>query len=881
MSLAPGARFGPYEIAALLDSGGMGDVYRARDLRLRREVALKVMSERHRLDPERCARFEREAQALASLNHPNIATIHGVEQADGIQAIVMELVEGQTLAERLVTRLPQREVLSLASQIVDALEAAHERGIVHRDLKPSNIKLRPDGTIKVLDFGLAKALQPDGHGVDMSAATVTADTVAVLGTPCYMSPEQARGQAIDRRTDIWAFGCVLYEMLAGRRAFAGPSSSDIIASVLEREPDYDALPPDTPPLMRRLLRRCLEKELRLRLRDIADARIDLEDAGEPPAPTHTVASRSIRARVTRYALVAIVAGIVVVTGLLAARWMRSPAAPRQFVLLPPEGAAFGGGPADRTPAFSLSPDGTRVAFIATVAARRSNIWIRSLDSLEAVPVTGTEDAAVFSPPAWSPDGSSLAFFADGKLKRIATQGGTPVSLADGPNGQGITWTRSGTIVFAPSTHDALLRVAETGGTAVPVTRLAQGDLGHVFPQFLPDGRHFVYLVRAPKPRKGIYVGSIDSLEEKHVRPAREKALYAEPGYLLFLDDGRLLAQKFDASTLAVSGDPIPVAESVAYVNTDGRVSMDVAANGTLAYRVSGIRTASQPVWVDRNGKIIEQAGPPGDYSSVNLSPDGTRLAIELHDLTTGTGDIWIHDLSRKSTDVFTSDRMHNTYGIWSPDNTQIVFTGRPDGGRNLHLKPVDGSRNDEALLPLSVDRMPNDWSRDGKYILFHEGPNDDQRDLWTLQMPERTLKLFLGTRASERFAKFSPDGKWVAYNSNETGRYEVRVCRFPDCSSKVTISSNGGAGVRWHRNGKELFFVEPMTRDVYAVPVKAGDTFSAGMPRRLFTAERFAEAWFDTDGERFFIVPNPPGPAPTAPPITVVEDWTSLVRAGS
>jgi serine/threonine protein kinase len=877
MPLAPGTRFGSCEVISLLDRGGMGEVYLANDVRLRRQVVLKVMAEHHRLDPDGRARFEREAQALAAINHPNIATIHGVEHADGIQAIVMELVDGQTLADRVRSGLGLSESLAIATQLVDALEAAHERGIVHRDLKPSNIRLTATGTVKVLDFGLAKAFERQAD----QAATVTATGAGVVGTPGYMSPEQARGQAVDRRTDVWAFGCVFYEMLTSRRAFDGPSSSDVIAAVLDREPDYAALPTDTPPLVRRLLRRCLEKDPKRRLRDIADARIDLEEAPADPSDVAGATSPP-RSRLRRSLLFACAAIALVIAGALAARPFLSngaSAVARQFVVLPPKGGTFGTSSLDRTPGVSLSPDGSRLAFVATVGSVQ-RIWVQPLTSLEPVPISGTEGASSFSPPTWSPDGSSIAFVADGKLKRIGIQGGAAITLADAPTGQGATWNRAGTIVFAPSPNSTLFRVQETGGTAIPITRLAAGDLGHSFPQFLPDGRRFIYFVRAPLPRRGVYVGAVDDPQETFVRTTRERALYAPPGHLLFLDNGRLLAQKFDVDRLAVSGDPMSVAESVAYINTDGRVSADVSPNGTLVYRVSGIRTASQPIFLDRAGRNIGPAGPPGDYGGLTLSPDGTRLAFELHDLHTGTGDIWMHHLARKSTDVFTSDRMHNSSPVWSPDARQIVFTGRPDGGRNLHLKAVDGGGSDEPLLPLGVDRNPLDWSRDGKFVIFEEGPNDGERDLWTLQMPERTPGVFLRTKFSEHSARFSPDGRWVAYLSNETGRFEVRVCRFPDCSGRLTLSTSGGAGVRWHPKGHELFFVDRQN-DVYVVPVTTGATFTAGVPRKLFRLDRFVEATFETDGERFLTVPPPPGPEPIAPPMTVIENWRSLLGPGS
>jgi Tol biopolymer transport system component/predicted Ser/Thr protein kinase len=885
-TLQPGMALGPYQVVERIGRGGMGEVYRARDTRLDRSVAIKVLPAHVAADADLKRRFEREARTLAALSHPHICPVFDVGQQDGIDYLVMEYLEGETLADRLARgRLPLEQVLRYATEIADALDKAHRKGIVHRDLKPGNIMLTKGGA-KLVDFGLAKH-QPAGPLTGLSAATTMSALTqhgTIVGTLNYMAPEQVEGKEADARSDIFSFGAVVYEMAIGKRAFEGDSAANLIAAILERQPpSLAAGQPQAPSALDRLVKTCLAKEPDDRFQSAGDVMRELrwitEEGSQAVAPI-PVAQRHRFS--WPWVLGALALGALVVAGglVVAGIWPRPErTAPRQFVLLPPEGGFFGEGPADRTPAFALSPDGQRLAFLATVGSD-SRIWIRSINSLDAAPLAGTEGATRFSPPCWSPDGAFIAFFADGKLKKVSVQGGTPVTLADAANGQGLTWNRNGTIIFAPSPNDTLLHVPDAGGIPVPATRLAAGDLGHVFPQFLPDGRHFLYFVRAPAPRKGIYVGSIDSLDETRVRATREKALYAAQGYLLFLQEGRLMAQVFDASRLALSGDPVPVTDSVAYINTDGRASFDVSTNGTLAYRVSGIRTARQPVWIDRSGKTIGTAGEPNDYSSARLSPDGSRLAIELHDLNTGTGDLWIHDLGRKSNTRFTFDRMHNTQAVWSPDSRDIVFTGRPDGGLNLHVKNVDGSTPDEPIMALGVDRFATDWSRDGRYILYHQGPSDTQRDLWTLQMPERIPKVFLRTEFTERFGMFSPDGRWVAYTSDETGRDEVYVRAFPDAAGKVRISTNGGRGARWHPNGRELFFIDAK-RVVHAVAVKTGDIFTASVPQPLFTAEDFVEGWFTTDGERFFIVRNPPGAIQTAPPITVVEDWTSLLHAGS
>ena len=875
-SLASGDRLGPYEILRLIGRGGMGEVYLGRDTTLNREVALKVLPDRHRLDAQRLARFDREARILASLNHPNIATLHGRETSSDFQALVMEFVDGDTLAECLCAEpLPLDRSLRIARQIVDALDSAHAHGIIHRDLKPDNVKVRPDGTVKVLDFGLAKAYEANEHR-DARYSTVTVAPEhgqALIGTMSYTSPEQTRGLEVDTRADIWSFGCVLFEMITGRRAFDGPTNSDVIAAVLDREPDWTSLPATTPARVRRVLRRCLEKDAGRRLRHIADARADLEDAEtehDLPAPAQT--------RMPSYGRLAIAGAVVtaVAAGFFLGTRGQAPSTsigPTQFVLLPPEGTAFGAGVLDRTPSVAIAPDGTRVAFVATDRAGRRQLWIRPIRSFTAEPLAGTDGAGEHF---WSPDGAFIGFFADGKLKKVAVSGGTVTTLADASNGSGGTWSRNGVILFAPSTQSGLFRVPASGGAATPVTAVeAPGEYGHVYPQFLPDGRHFLYLDRALPERKGIYIGSLDDTSRTRIIEARERARFALPDRLLFLREGRLMSQRLDPRTFQISGDPVAVADSVAFIATDGRASYDVSDDGVLVYRANGLLAASQPVVVDRAGRTIETVGEPGDYQTARFSPDGSTIATERHDLRTSTGDLWLIDLNRGSTSRLTFDGMHNNRAVWSPDGRRVVFTGRPDGVRNLHLKDV-GAERDEPLLTPGPDRNPSDWSADGLRILYSEG-TAPKRDIWYLSLSDQRPMPYLRTDFDEWEARFSPNGRWVAYQSDETGKSEVYVRSFPYGGGKRQISANGGEAPRWSRDGRELFFVGHQS--VQGVQVQTDGPFTAGVPRVLFTADlrsgpaTTAEGWFDVSGQRFLIVPNPPGPMPPALPITVMLNW--------
>ena len=881
MSLATGTRIGSYEIVGPVGAGGMGEVYLARDARLNRDVALKILGDRYRFDAHRLARFEREAQVLASLNHPNIATLLGIESGDDVQALIMEFVDGETLEARLsFGSLPLATALLIAGQIVDALDAAHERGVIHRDLKPANVMLRPDGKVKVLDFGLAKTLETEAESAGASLTTLTATAHAILGTAAYMSPEQARGGAVDRRTDVWGFGCVLYEMLTGRRAFDGVTNSDAMAAVLTQEPDWTPLPAHVPEPVRRLLRRCLEKDARHRIRDIADAREDLQAPHYSSA--HLAAPATKTERPSRRTTIALAAGALLI--LLAAigafwnPWSSSTARPEQFVLLPPDGTSFGGGVIDRTPALAISPDGERLAFVATDrrTGSRPMLWVRAVRSLDAIPFSGTEGARE---PFWSPDGRFIAFFADGKLKKIPSTGGTPTTLADASLGSGGTWNRDNVIIFAPNTQSSLQRIPHTGGTPTPITRLSEGEYGHVYPQFLPDGRRFIYLARAVPARKGIYIASIDSPNVTFIMNAREKARHAASGHLMFLEEGRLMAQSFDPETLRL-GSAVAVVESVAFISTDGRASFDVSDTGVLVYRANGLLAASQPVWVDATGKTVATVGEPGDYQTASVSPDGSMMVVEKHDLRTSSGDLWLIDLKAGATSRLTFDGMHNTRAVWAPDGKRIVFTGRPNGIRNLHLKSI-GTESEESLLRPGPDRLPTDWSSDGSRILYEEG-FATARDLLVMEMPERRSVPFLNSPFDERSAKFSPDGRWVAYLSDESGRHEVYVRSYLAGGDKRQVSINGGHAPRWSRDGRTLFYADPNGSVMAIDIVISGPALRAGSPRALFAADMrraesgtgiTADTWFAVNGEQFFIVPGPTGPMPPAPPITVTTNW--------
>jgi eukaryotic-like serine/threonine-protein kinase len=732
MSFAPGAKVGHYEIAAPLGAGGMGEVYRARDTKLGRDVALKVLPDAFARDTQRLARFQREAKLLAALNHPNIASIYGVEDISGT-AIIMELVEGPTLADRIRQGpIPVEEALHIAKQICDALEYAHERGIVHRDLKPANVKVTNDGAVKVLDFGLAKAIEEEPASQDISTSPTLSRMVTqagvLLGTPAYMSPEQAKGKPVDRRTDIWAFGCVLYETLAGKHTFSGETSTDTLASVIKEDPDWTQLPPATPVRVRVVLQRCLQKDPKQRLRDIGDARISLEEvlagAPEPSSGALVPFDEPLWRRALPWVLFAAAAAALLVLGFLhlrpkptAVNVVRAQIPVPEKMILSPSGP------------FALSPDGHQLAFYATGPDGVQGLWIRPLDSVEARPLPGSDWPGVSPPPFfWSPDSQSIMFDGGGNLKKIGISGGQAQTLCEATGFVvGGSWNRDGVILFGKD-PGVIARVSANGGSALPVTALdfSGGEIRHTFPWFLPDGHHFLYLRSSNRPENdGVYAGSLDAKPEdqdpKRLLATASQAIYVPslgsvPGYLLFMRDGALIAQPFDPTRLGLTGEPVTVAEQVGFYRDYGFFS--ASTNGLLAYRAGGDSGASQLTWFDREGKVVGTLGDRGIYASLAVSSDGKRAAVSRRENSTGKYAIWLYDFSRGTSSRFTFGSASAMNPIWSADESRIFFASDANGRFDLYQKAANGTKDEELLLKSSEAKYPMSVSRDGRFLMY-------------------------------------------------------------------------------------------------------------------------------------------------------------------
>jgi eukaryotic-like serine/threonine-protein kinase len=883
VSLSPGVRVGSYEITALIGEGGMGKVWRAHHIALNRDDALKVLPDAFASDPDRLARFRREAQVLASLNHPNIAHVYGLEQADGVQALVMELVEGETLADRIARgATPIEEALPIAKQIAEALEAAHEQGIIHRDLKPANVKVRPDGTVKVLDFGLAK-LAESPAAVATSAALSISPTITspamvsgvgvLLGTAAYMSPEQARGKAVDRRSDIWAFGCVLYEMLSDRRAFRGEDVTETLAAVMLKEPEWNALPAKTPARLRELLGRCLIKDPRNRVQAIGDARIAIDEVQSGGGIDRDVTQTPAR-RISK-AWVGIVTILLLTTFVFAALWVVS--INRPVPPAPPEIRVEVTTPSTDDPlSFAVSPDGRRLVFSASNEGK-SQLWVRPLDSVAARPLAGTDGARY---PFWSPDSASVGFFADSKLKRIDIVGGAPQALANAVAGFGGAWNRDGTILFAPTGANPLSRVPAAGGEPVVVTRLDTGQASHRFPQFLPDGRHFTYFVQGGSSQ-GVYVGSLDGVAPKRLANADAPAVVSPSGFLLFVRQTTLFAQAFDFQKQELSGNPFPVAEQAVF---DISIAPGFSAStGIVAYRTGSISRARQLAWLDRSGKSVGTIGAPdsADMTNVELSPDGKRIAVWR--VVNGNADVWLIDAARGVPTRFTFDAATDSYPVWSSDGNRVVFASTRKGPFNLYLKLSSGAGADELLLESDQGKVPTDWSVDGRFLLFRSNDPQTGFDLWVLPLSGDKKPIpFLKTPFVERDGQFSPDGKWIAYQSNESGRFEIYVQPFPGPGGKFQISATGGAQPRWDKNGREVFYVSLDGR-MMAAPVKLspdGQSLETGTPAALFPVRiaggplpgSFKQQYaVSSDGQRFLV--NLAADEGVSSPITLILNW--------
>lgn len=801
-SLPPGTRVGPYEVRSAIGAGGMGQVFRAYDTSLHRDVALKILPPDLAGDAEYRARFSREARLLATLNHPHIAQVYGLEDSVAGQAIAMELVPGTTLRDRLRSGVSRPEALRLAYQIAEALDAAHEKGIIHRDLKPGNIMVTPDGAAKVLDFGLAKtSIETDAAA---EHATTLAATVhgAILGTPAYMSPEQARGQAVDRRTDIWAFGCVLYELLTGRAPFTGESHSDLIAAILDRDPDWRALPADTPLSLRRLLRRCLEKDRRQRLRDIGDALPDLAaPAGEPDVTT-PARPRTMGGLMTVALIAAALATGSAVTWLLRGESQGSPAlAPRpvRFALAPPAGTRYGAG--IESTSVSVSPDGSTVGFVSFRTGAASKIVVRTLADETFREIAGTDGA---SSMFWSPDGKAIGFFVRGQLKSVDLSGGAPVKVCDVPIGIGLSgsWGREGDILFATVQGERISRVPAAGGT--PVEVMAESGKGGrlMWPRHLPDGRRFIYTELTPDFRGRIMLAEPDGRRTPLVA-ATSQAQWIDPDWIVFVREGTLVGQRVDLAAGKPVGEPVSIVGPMSYSAATGWANFAASPNGTLVAQWHS--DESRVAWFDLNGKETGGIGNKGTYQTVRLSPDDSVLLFTRMRPELGTRDIWRTDLARPNseTPVTTSPGME-TGEVWLPGARAVVFAAGQGGPPNLFHKDM-ATGTERRLLTSPRFQYPNDVSADGSQVIYQQRTELGNFDLMVVSIadPSRVSPL-VATASSEHDARLAPGGTHLSFISDETGRAQVYVSPFPTAAMKTAVSSAGGSLARWRRDGREL-----------------------------------------------------------------------------
>jgi Tol biopolymer transport system component/predicted Ser/Thr protein kinase len=887
MTIEAGQQLLHYRLIEQIGEGGMGVVWKARDTTLDRDVAIKTLPTAVAEDPERLARFAREARMLATLNHPNIAGVYGLHEVDGLHFIAMELVTGENLAERL-TRGPLAvdEALETARQIAEALEAAHEQGVIHRDLKPANVQLTPDGQVKVLDLGLAKALVGEASGdpsnLSRSPTLTTEGTVAgaLLGTAAYMSPEQAKARPVDRRADVWAFGCVFFEMLTGKKGFGGDGISETLASVLRDDPDWDALPAATPAPARHILRRCLDRNVKMRLRDIGEARVALS----PETIAATAADDIGKSRSTAAALGRFPAGLLWATALAAiaaaaaAGWFLAHGESKvsgpevRAAIRPPDGQVLEGYGV-YVGSLTLSPDGTRMTFSSTAGDGRPVLHVRSLGSETSQPLTGTEGATF---PFWSPDGRSLAFFIDGKLKRLNLDGGAPMTICSAPAGRGGTWGPGGEILFAPETQSPIYRVSASGGEPTPLTTLdsqRKGETTHRFPSFLPDGRHFLF-VRAGHAAalddevNSLWVGSLDGNEPVELMHAVSNAAYAS-GQLFYVRDQFLMARPFDADTLEFTGEPFVVGEGLVYQGTFWRGAFAVAENGVIAFQ-GGLGPRRLLIWYDRQGNDLGQIGEPAQYGPIRLSQDGRRLAATINDPGSGHGDIWIFDLARDVASRLTFSDAHDTQPVWSPDGKRIAFqSDRERDTGDVYVVQADGRSEPELLFASDGPASPTDWSLDGQFVSVDRGVG--KNDLWIVPIDGSDPFVLVSTPFDEGYARFSPNGKWVAYISNESGQYELYLTRFPSGEGKWQLSAEGGDwAIGWKEDGSEIYYLD-LEGALCSIRVELGDNVVADRPQRLFST-RSETTWASSADGRRFLLGTPDDPK-EGYPITLIVNW--------
>jgi Tol biopolymer transport system component len=872
MTLSAGTKLGPYEIEAAIGAGGMGEVYRAKDTRLEREVAIKVLPPHLSSSEEMRQRFEREAKTISQLSHPHICALYDVNREGETEYLVMEYLEGESLADRLGKgALPSEQLLRYGIEIADALDKAHRQGIVHRDLKPGNVMITKSG-VKLLDFGLAKyqvAAQPVSGvsrlATEAQASQPLTERGTVLGTFQYMAPEQLEGKEADARSDIFAFGCVLYEMATGHKAFTGKSQASLISSIMREDPaPISTIAPMTPPALNRVVKTCLAKDPDDRFQTAHDVKLQLqwvaEGGSEAGLPAPVVARRKNREKVAwAAAAVAVLAAAAFAFGF----FQRAPKPARTMrfdIEVPPEVSAVD--------APRISPDGRILAFDATDATAH-RIWVRPLNALEAHPLPGTEGTRR---PFWSPDSRYLAFIADGKLMKVDVSGGPPQKICDAPTGSDGTWSPDGLILFDGGPRDPIQRVPASGGVPVPIVKPdpSRKEVEVGWPEVLPDGKHFLYMALNEKASDSMYrIASLDGKENHAFAPAQSLVTYVEPGYLLYLRERTLVAQPFDAKTLKTTGEPIPIAEKVG-TDAVGLARFSVSREGTLVYRTGEV--TDRMVWVDRGGKELETLGDPAQYHDPAISPDGRRLAFDMVDPRAGRFDVWIRDLARGVTSRLSFSKGDAFAPLWSPDGGRVVYTADTD----LVEKAADGQGAETPLVKSDELKIPSDWTRDGRYIAFASQAKDTKWDIWMLPtFGDRKPFPWLKTTYAEIWPVFSPDGRYVAYQSNESGRYEVYVQSFPGPGGKWQISSAGGTEPHWRADGKELYY-RSADQKLMAVEVTTGATLEAGVAKALFPVRletglarnRFLPA---KDGQRFLLVASPAREAMS--PTTIVLNW--------
>ncbi len=881
-----GTKIGNYEIREKIGAGGMGEVYKAHDSRLDREVAIKVLPSELSSDEERLRRFEQEAKATSALNHPNILTVYDIGEHDGSPFIVAELLEGEELRERLDEgSIPLRKVTEYAQQIVSGLSAAHEKGIVHRDLKPENLFITKDDRVKILDFGLAKLREPDAniHGSEDATRRALTNPGVVMGTVGYMSPEQVRGQQTDHRSDIFSFGLILYEMITGRRAFQEESLAETMSAIVKEEPaEMTESNPNISPSLERIVRRCLEKKPDRRFQSTADLGFALESLSAPTSSSgsnlttavsaigpETERSPWINRILAAVALLAIVGCVV-----LGVMYIRRPVPderPVSFALSIPDTASEIAHPV-------ISPDGRTIVYVATVEGKR-NLYIRAMDSMTEQRLNATDDA---SSPFWSPDSRYIGFFASGKLKKADLAGGGTQILCDAATGTGGSWNRAGVIIFGER-FKGLKRVLAAGGEAaliIPLDEsLRETEVWH--PSFLPDGHHFFYYIwHDASKNTEIFVASIDGEAIRLILKNDSNVSYVAPGYLLFARESTLMAQPFDVAKLQLSGDPFPVTEDISFSGGEGYSNFSVSENGTMVY-LRGNFGQRQLTWFDRQGKSISPVGPPGDYNNLALSPDGKRVATTR--VIDGNSDIWVIDVARGLPVRFTFGASTDDDPAWSSDGSSILFTSDKDGApRRIYRKIASGAGNEEPIGDaVGVNDGGIDWSADGKNVIYEKIGEKTAGDLWIMPVTgEAKPFLLLQSEFAEFQGHFSPDGRWFAYVSDESGRPEVYVQSFPHAGGKWQVSTGGGAQPHWRRDGKELFYISA-DRKLMAVSVKLDGGFESGAPSPLFTTQVSGFASPDRydvspDGQRFLI--NSAVGETSKTPINVVLNWTSTLK---